>query len=79
MGRLPGTDRHVERRGGRAADASPSNRGVAPSTSTQYEGEWLLHVPDQAYELATGEEGNRMTRYCFETFSNEDGWPHLRT
>ncbi|MFD9104107.1 DUF4240 domain-containing protein [Streptomyces virginiae] len=50
----------------------------APYTSTSYDGEWLLYVPDQAYELATGEEWDRRTRYCFETFSNTDGWPHLR-
>ncbi|MFJ3517877.1 MULTISPECIES: DUF4240 domain-containing protein [unclassified Streptomyces] len=49
----------------------------APYTSTKYDGEWLLYVPDQAYELATGEERHRATRYSFETFSNRDGWPHL--
>ncbi|MFJ9592923.1 hypothetical protein ACIRS3_09200 [Streptomyces virginiae] len=38
----------------------------------------VLYVPDQAYELAPGEERDRTTRYCFETFSNADGWPHLR-
>ncbi|MEC4575308.1 hypothetical protein L8C58_29725 [Streptomyces sp. CMAA1738] len=26
----------------------------APHTSTSYDGEWLLYVPDEAYELATG-------------------------
>lgn len=50
----------------------------APFTSTRYDGEWLLYVPDQAYELATGREWDRPTRYCFETFSNKDGWPHLQ-
>ncbi|MEV4426708.1 DUF4240 domain-containing protein [Streptomyces sp. R-07] len=28
----------------------------SPYTSTEYDGEWLLNVPEQAYELATGEE-----------------------
>lgn len=50
----------------------------APYTSTKYNGEWLLYVPEQAYELATGEEWDRGTRYCVESFSNKDGWPHLR-
>ena len=49
----------------------------APYTSTEYDGEWLLYVPDKAYELATGEEWDRETRYCFETCSNKDGWPDL--
>ncbi|MFF2304382.1 DUF4240 domain-containing protein [Streptomyces sp. NPDC058128] len=51
----------------------------APYTSTAYDGEWLLYVPDKAYELATGEEWHRRTRYCSESYSNRDGWPHLRT
>ncbi|NXY95689.1 DUF4240 domain-containing protein [Streptomyces sp. BR123] len=51
----------------------------APYTSTEYDGEWLLYVPDRAYELATGKQWDRTTRYCFETFSNRDGWPHLRS
>jgi hypothetical protein len=50
----------------------------APYTSSEYDGERLLYVPDEAYELATGEEWNRSTRYSFESFSNRDGWPHLR-
>jgi hypothetical protein len=49
-----------------------------PYTSSEYDGEWLLYVPDKAYELATGEEWNRSTRYCYESYSNQDGWPHLR-
>ncbi|MGI5250845.1 DUF4240 domain-containing protein [Actinacidiphila glaucinigra] len=49
-----------------------------PYTSTECDGEWLLYVPDKAYELATGEEWDRSTQYCFESFSNRDGWPHLR-
>ncbi|WP_406296870.1 DUF4240 domain-containing protein [Streptomyces sp. NBC_00624] len=50
----------------------------APYTSTEHDAEWLLYVPDKAYELATGQEWDRSTRYCFETFSNKDGWPHLQ-
>ncbi|WP_299530508.1 DUF4240 domain-containing protein [uncultured Streptomyces sp.] len=50
----------------------------APYTSTRYDGEWLLYVVDEAYEKATGRAWERTTRYCFETFSNLDGWPHLR-
>ncbi|MFK0014893.1 DUF4240 domain-containing protein [Streptomyces sp. NPDC091027] len=50
----------------------------APYTSAEHDGEWLLYVPDRAYELATGREWNRLTRYCFESYSNRDGWPHLQ-
>ncbi|MEV7563916.1 DUF4240 domain-containing protein [Streptomyces tanashiensis] len=50
----------------------------APYTSTEYDGEWLLSVPDKAYELATGKEWDRLTRYCFESYSNQDGWPYLQ-
>ncbi|MER5277867.1 DUF4240 domain-containing protein [Streptomyces sp. NPDC002809] len=50
----------------------------APYTSTKYDAEWLLYVPDTAYELATGQEWDSSTRYCFETFSNKDGWPDLQ-
>jgi hypothetical protein len=51
----------------------------APFTATTYDGEWLLYVPDDAYELATGEEWHRLTRYDFESYSNSDGWPHLQS
>ncbi|MFI6944313.1 DUF4240 domain-containing protein [Streptomyces sp. NPDC050418] len=51
----------------------------APYTASEYDGESLLYVPDQAYELATGREWQRQTRYCYESYSNPDGWPHLRT
>ncbi|KQW17036.1 hypothetical protein ASD08_23395 [Streptomyces sp. Root369] len=50
----------------------------APYTASTCDGEPLLYVSDQAYRLATGEEWDRSTRYCFETFSNRDGWPHLQ-
>jgi hypothetical protein len=50
----------------------------APFTSTRYGGEWLLYVPDQAYELVTGQEWDRSMWYCYETFSNKDGWPNLQ-
>ncbi|MFF4247549.1 DUF4240 domain-containing protein [Streptomyces sp. NPDC001822] len=50
----------------------------APYTSSDCDGEWLLYVPDKAYELATGERWDRSTRYCFESYSNRDGWPDLR-
>ncbi|MBX9424665.1 DUF4240 domain-containing protein [Streptomyces lateritius] len=49
-----------------------------PYTSSECDGEWLLYVPDEAYELAAGEEWDRSTRYCFESYSNRDGWPGLR-
>ncbi|MFF4834686.1 DUF4240 domain-containing protein [Streptomyces sp. NPDC001315] len=49
-----------------------------PYTSTERDGEWLLYVPDKAYELAVGEEWDHLTRYSFESCSNLDGWPHLR-
>ncbi|MFF8865863.1 DUF4240 domain-containing protein [Streptomyces sp. NPDC015139] len=48
----------------------------APYTASTHDGEFLLYVPDQAYELATGREWDRSTRHCVETFSNRDGWPH---
>lgn len=48
-----------------------------PYTSTERDGEWLLYVPDEAYELATGKEWDRTTRYCFESYSNRDGWPDM--
>ncbi len=51
----------------------------ASYTSTEYDGEWLLSTPDKAYELATGKEWDRTTRHCFESYSNRDGWPHLRS
>ncbi|MGW3399286.1 DUF4240 domain-containing protein [Streptomyces hydrogenans] len=50
----------------------------APYTSSERDGEWLLYVPDKAYELATGEKWDRPTRYCYESYSNKDGWPDLR-
>jgi hypothetical protein len=50
----------------------------APFTTTAYDGEWLLSVPDDAYQLATGKEWDRLTRYDVESYSNPDGWPHLR-
>ncbi len=50
----------------------------APYTASEYDGESLLYVPDQAYELATGQEWQRQTRYCYESYSNAAGWPHLR-
>ncbi|MFJ5075639.1 DUF4240 domain-containing protein [Streptomyces sp. NPDC088553] len=49
-----------------------------PYTSSERDGEWLLYVPDTAYELATGAEWDRSTRYCVESYSNRDGWPDLR-
>ncbi|MHB9847778.1 DUF4240 domain-containing protein [Streptomyces krungchingensis] len=49
-----------------------------PYTASACHGESLLYVPDQAYELATGKEWDRSTRYCFETFSNRAGWPDLQ-
>ncbi|MET7284486.1 DUF4240 domain-containing protein [Streptomyces sp. NPDC005573] len=47
----------------------------APYTSAECDGEWLLYVPDQAYELATGRAWNHATRYSCESYSNRDGWP----
>ncbi|MFV5991037.1 DUF4240 domain-containing protein [Streptomyces sp. NPDC056231] len=50
----------------------------SPYTSTERDGEWLLYVPEEAYELATAKEWDRETQYCFESYSNKDGWPDLR-
>ncbi|SEM70101.1 Protein of unknown function [Streptacidiphilus jiangxiensis] len=49
-----------------------------PFTAPTLQGEWLLYVADQAYERATGEEWDRVTRYDFESYSNRDGWPKRR-
>ncbi|MEZ0091014.1 hypothetical protein ABH925_002173 [Streptacidiphilus sp. EB129] len=57
----------------RAKDERPS--GFAPFTATTLEGEWLLYVAQNAYELVTGEEWDRRTRYSFGSYSNRDGWP----
>ncbi|MFI6846576.1 DUF4240 domain-containing protein [Kitasatospora sp. NPDC050467] len=37
--------------------------------------EELLYVHEEAYERATGEEWDRLTRYDYESCSNRDGWP----
>ncbi|WP_306326299.1 DUF4240 domain-containing protein [Streptomyces venezuelae] len=50
-----------------------------PYTSSERDGERLLYVPDKAYEMATGAKWDRSTRYCFESYSNRDGWPDLRS
>ncbi|OKJ56885.1 hypothetical protein AMK27_24600 [Streptomyces sp. CB02009] len=50
----------------------------APYTSSECDGEWLLYVPDKAYKLTTCKEWDHSTRYCFESYSNRDGWPDLR-
>ncbi|MGW6485710.1 DUF4240 domain-containing protein [Streptomyces sp. NPDC055056] len=50
----------------------------APYTASTHDGESLLFVSDQANELAIDREWDRSTRYCFETFSNRNGWPHLQ-
>ncbi|WP_028802732.1 DUF4240 domain-containing protein [Streptomyces sp. 142MFCol3.1] len=49
-----------------------------PYTASEYDGESLLYVPGEAYELAVGEKWHHLTRYSYETCSNPDGWPHLR-
>ncbi len=54
---------------------SRSRPSLPPYTSLAYDGERLLYIPDEAYELATGKEWHRATRYCYESFSNRDGWP----
>lgn len=36
--------------------------------------ESLLYVPDRAYGNVTGEEWQRDTRYCYESYSNREGW-----
>lgn len=36
--------------------------------------ESLLYVPDKAYRRLTGEEWDRATRYCYESYSNAEGW-----
>ncbi|MER5734390.1 DUF4240 domain-containing protein [Streptomyces sp. NPDC002262] len=48
-----------------------------PYTSTERDGEWLLYVPDEAYEPATGKEWDRTTRHCVESCSDRDGRPDM--
>ncbi|MFI6875155.1 DUF4240 domain-containing protein [Streptomyces sp. NPDC050400] len=36
--------------------------------------EALLYVPDDAYRHLTGDEWDRSTRYCYESYSNAEGW-----
>ncbi|MFC5664864.1 DUF4240 domain-containing protein [Kitasatospora misakiensis] len=40
-------------------------------------GESLLYAHEEAYETATGEEWEHVTRYDFESCSNREGWPNL--
>ncbi|WP_371616265.1 DUF4240 domain-containing protein [Streptomyces sp. NBC_00454] len=40
--------------------------------------EQLLYVHEEAFEQATGEEWEHLTRYDYESCSNKDGWPDLR-
>ncbi|GJF33129.1 hypothetical protein KNE206_58290 [Kitasatospora sp. NE20-6] len=40
--------------------------------------ELLLHVHEEAFEQVTGTAWDRLTRYDYESCSNEDGWPALR-
>ncbi|MER8101468.1 DUF4240 domain-containing protein [Kitasatospora sp. NPDC094016] len=48
----------------------------APFTARQCEP--LLYVHEEAFELVTGTEWDRLTRYDYESCSNADGWPELR-
>ena len=48
-----------------------------PTQFAQFASNWaeyLLYVPDKAYEHLTGEEWDRSTRYSYESYSNPDGW-----
>ncbi|MFD7905211.1 MULTISPECIES: DUF4240 domain-containing protein [unclassified Kitasatospora] len=49
----------------------------APYTALQ--AEELLYVHEEAYEAATGEEWDFLTRYDYESCSNAEGWPDLRS
>ncbi|MGW7440322.1 DUF4240 domain-containing protein [Streptomyces sp. NPDC054849] len=49
----------------------------APFTARQCES--LLYVHEEAFEQATGAEWDRDTRYSYESCSNKDGWPDLRS
>lgn len=39
----------------------------------------LLYAPNDAYQNLTGEEWSRETRYSYESFSNQEGWPAAST
>ncbi|THA80326.1 DUF4240 domain-containing protein [Streptomyces sp. A0592] len=41
--------------------------------------EELLYVHEEAFERVTGAEWDRLTRYDYESCSNKDGWPELRS
>ncbi|WP_286158424.1 DUF4240 domain-containing protein [Streptomyces sp. CB03911] len=47
----------------------------APHTATTLHGEDLLHLAEEAYEEATGEEWDIVTEFDYESCSNKDGWP----
>ena len=49
----------------------------APFTARQCE--QLLYVHKEAFEQVTGTEWDRLTRYDYESCSNKDGWPGLRS
>ncbi|MDX3098971.1 hypothetical protein PV417_31455 [Streptomyces sp. ME19-03-3] len=49
----------------------------APFTAQQCE--LLLYVHEEAFKQATGTQWDRQTRYDYESRSNKDGWPELRS
>lgn len=49
-------------------------RTFTPFATDLVRAESLLYAPDQAYERITGEEWDRNTRYCYESYSNTSGW-----
>ncbi|WTX01058.1 DUF4240 domain-containing protein (plasmid) [Streptomycetaceae bacterium NBC_01309] len=50
----------------------------APFTAPELDGEWLLYVAPRAHQQTTGRAWDQRTRFCFESYSNRDGWPRHR-
>lgn len=49
----------------------------APFTARQCE--LLLYMHEETFEQVTGAQWDRLTRYSYESCSNEDGWPELHS
>lgn len=56
----------------RAVRADPTR--FAPFADGLVWAEPLLYVPDRAWRRGTGEEWQRDTRHCYESYANRAGW-----
>ncbi|WP_345694977.1 DUF4240 domain-containing protein [Kitasatospora terrestris] len=62
---------------GRATYESVLGRPDRFAPFTAMDCQQLLHIHEDAYEAATGEEWDHLTRYDYESCSNKEGWPGL--